>query len=250
MKKILEESGYDQDFSKSFILAFVSFKFFLIYFIHFLSQKEEKKNNKKKIQIKGYNKSNNNKEKEKKENKNDSNNSKKPSQKNNNSNNKKEKNIQLDNNNKDNLNISITPIKASINITQEPLDETRNIQNFIKKAKKNVIFQNTNSQEILLENDIKTSELMIKNNDNDDNSDNKDSNVENNSETNVNDGNDTKENEYKKKKELYDANKYLDILSSTIKGESVNDDDDNENEEELETIYNDDYGNLDEIILK
>ena len=54
----------------------------------------------------------------------------------------------------------------------------------------------------------------------------------------------------KKKKELYDANKYLDILSSTIKGESVNDDDDNENEEELETIYNDDYGNLDEIILK
>jgi hypothetical protein len=56
------------------------------------------------------------------------------------------------------------------------------------------------------------------------------------------------EKEYKKKKELYDANKFLDIVSSTINGLNIDLEDDEDDCEE--TIYNDDYGNLDDIILK
>ena len=49
----------------------------------------------------------------------------------------------------------------------------------------------------------------------------------------------------KKKKQLYDATKYLNILSSTINGLNYN----FEEEDDNETIINNDFQNLDEIVL-
>ena len=49
----------------------------------------------------------------------------------------------------------------------------------------------------------------------------------------------------KKKKDLYDANKVLDIIQNTYLGFNYDDEEEDENEE---TLINDDYGNLDEII--
>ena len=54
-----------------------------------------------------------------------------------------------------------------------------------------------------------------------------------------------KENDYQKKKQLYDATKYLNILSSTINGLNYN----FEEEDDNETIINNDFQNLDEIVL-
>ena len=131
---------------------------------------------------------------------------------------------------------SLIPLSSFLSNNSIGDDSQSNLQDFIKNGKKEIIFQDSNSKEILLENEKTTKVLKIKI---------KETNKNKNSFSNEEKSDSIKFNEFKKKKDLYDANKVLDIIQNTYLGFNYDDEEEDENEE---TLINDDYGNLDEII--
>ncbi len=114
-----------------------------------------------------------------------------------------------------------------------------NLQDFIKNVKKEIVFEDTNNKEIMFSSEKKNiPKIKIK--------DSKNLKKSQTSEENNSNNSSLKENDYQKKKQFYDANKYLDILSSTINGKNYNLEEEDDNDFFL---LNNDYQNLDEIVL-
>ena len=131
-------------------------------------------------------------------------------------------------------NPSISPFSSFKTLSD---DSQTNLQDFIKNGKKEIVFEDSNNKEIIFSEKKLFPKIKIKDSQNLKKSQTSEENNSNNSSL--------KENDYQKKKQLYDATKYLNILSSTINGLNYN----FEEEDDNETIINNDFQNLDEIVL-
>ena len=129
---------------------------------------------------------------------------------------------------------SISPFSSFKTLSD---DSQTNLQDFIKNGKKEIVFEDSNNKEIIFSEKKLFPKIKIKDSQNLKKSQTSEENNSNNSSL--------KENDYQKKKQLYDATKYLNILSSTINGLNYN----NEEKDDNETIINNDFQNLDEIVL-
>ena len=129
---------------------------------------------------------------------------------------------------------SISPFSSFKTLSD---DSQINLQDFLKNGKKEIIFSDSSNKEILLSSDKKKiPKIIIK--------DSKNLKKSQTSEENNSNNSSLKENDYQKKKQLYEATKYLDILSSTLNEKNYNfEEDDNEI-----IINNDDYVNIDEVV--
>ena len=249
MKKLLEECGYNQDFTKTFIRAFV--KYILFNNLQKQERKEEKENKKSKFsnstgnpvqkpqtiinKIDNENTLNENKKfpKIKIVGKGSSNKELIEIKK---SVTKQEESIISGKTKDTNKNLESLIPSLSISLNNNLGDDTQLIfQDFIKNGKKEIIFQDSNSKEFLLGSE-KPKGLKIKI---------KDPIKYKKSITSEEKNDSIKFNEQKKKKDLYDANKVLYLIHNSYLGFNENDDEEEDNEE---TLINDDYGNLDEIV--
>ena len=134
----------------------------------------------------------------------------------------------VSNDNSNEITNSLIPSISSSSIKNTLQESVLNA--FIKDTKKKICFENENNQEIIF-NEISIPKIKIKN-------EIKIEKPKNN--ININ-GIIIDQNDYKEKKDIYEAHKYLNLMSSVINNENYEDEEDDDDEK---TIINDDYGNL------
>jgi hypothetical protein len=132
----------------------------------------------------------------------------------------------VSNNNSNEITNSLIPSLSS-SITNTLQESVLNA--FIKDTKKKICFENENTQEIIF-NEISIPKIKIKN----------EIKIEK-PKNNININGIIIDQDYKEKKDIYEAHKYLNLMSSVINNENYEDEEDDDDEK---TIINDDYGNL------